>query len=157
MSSDGSRPDWPLAIAQVTPYPWGARREVNEYVEQAAHGLAARGHRVLVLAPSGSRAEVRESRRVIRAAAQDPDSVLAPGEVRVLAPVDALSLEPALRARDLKGAGYYFDDLLLFPERLCLENILSACRHGARAFNYAEAEEFLRDRHGGHHDPRVHR
>jgi glycerol-3-phosphate dehydrogenase len=68
---------------------------------------------------------------------------------RVLAPVDALSLEPALRARDLKGAGYYFDDLLLFPERLCLENILSACRHGARAFNYAEAEEFLRDRHGG--------
>src|SRR5512134_2151227 len=37
---------------------------------------------------------------------------------RVLAPVDVLSLEPALRAHDLKGAGYYFDDLLLFPERL---------------------------------------
>ncbi len=67
---------------------------------------------------------------------------------RVLAPVDALSLEPALRAHDLKGAGYYFDDLLLFPERLCLENILSACRHGARAFNYTEAEELLRDRRG---------
>jgi len=88
--------DWPLAIAQVTPYPWGARREVNEYVEQAAHGLAARGHRVLVLAPSGSRAEVRESRRVIRAAAQDPDSVLAPGEVRVLAPMQTLAT-PARR------------------------------------------------------------
>lgn len=67
---------------------------------------------------------------------------------RVLPPVDALSLEPALRARDLRGAGYYFDDLLLFPERLCLENVLSACRHGARAFNYAEVEEILRDRRG---------
>src|SRR2546422_11529445 len=45
---------------------------------------------------------------------------------RVLKPVDALSLEPALRARDLRGAGYYFDGLLLYPERLCLENVLSA-------------------------------
>lgn len=63
---------------------------------------------------------------------------------RVLRPVDALSLEPGLRARDLRGAGYYFDDLLLYPERLCLENVLSAGRHGARTFNYAEVEEVLR-------------
>jgi glycerol-3-phosphate dehydrogenase len=67
---------------------------------------------------------------------------------RVLSPIDALSLEPGLRAHDLKGAGYYFDDLLLFPERLCLENVLSACRHGARAFNYAEVEEIVRDARG---------
>jgi glycerol-3-phosphate dehydrogenase len=67
---------------------------------------------------------------------------------RVLKPVDALSLEPAIRADGLRGAGYYFDDLLLFPERLCLENVLSACRHGARAFNYAEVEEVLRDADG---------
>ncbi len=64
---------------------------------------------------------------------------------RVLRPVDALSLEPALRAEDLVGAGYYFDDLLVFPERLCLENVLSACRRGAHAFNYAEVEELRRD------------
>src|SRR5262249_31339404 len=32
---------------------------------------------------------------------------------RVLPAVDALSLEPMLRAGDLRGAGYYFDDLLL--------------------------------------------
>ena len=67
---------------------------------------------------------------------------------RVLSPIDALSLEPGLRARDLRGAGYYFDDLLVFPERLCLENVLSACRHGARAFNYAEVEEIVRDVRG---------
>ena len=59
----------------------------------------------------------------------------------MLPAVDALSLEPGIRPEDLRGAGYYFDDLLLFPERLCLENVLSACRHGARAFNYAQVEE----------------
>jgi glycerol-3-phosphate dehydrogenase len=64
---------------------------------------------------------------------------------RVLRAVDALSLEPGIRPEDLRGAGYYFDDLLLYPERLCLENVLSACRHGARAFNYAQVEEFRRD------------
>ncbi len=64
---------------------------------------------------------------------------------RVLRPVDALSLEPAIRADDLRGAGYYFDDLLVFPERLCLENVLSASRHGARVFNYAQVEQIVRD------------
>ena len=59
---------------------------------------------------------------------------------RVLRPVDTLSLEPSIRADDLRGAGYYFDDLLVSPERLCLENVLSAVRHGARAFNYCEVE-----------------
>ncbi|HXG04920.1 MAG TPA: glycerol-3-phosphate dehydrogenase/oxidase [Candidatus Binatia bacterium] len=67
---------------------------------------------------------------------------------RVLKPVDALSLEPALRARDLRGAGYYLDDLLVYPERLCLENVLSAVRHGAHVWNYAEVEELVRDRRG---------
>jgi glycerol-3-phosphate dehydrogenase len=67
---------------------------------------------------------------------------------RVLPAVDALSLEPAIRPDDLRGAGYYFDDLLLYPERLCLENVLSACRHGARAFNYAQVESVQRDAAG---------
>jgi glycerol-3-phosphate dehydrogenase len=78
---------------------------------------------------------------------------LTPGRTReryrVLRAVDALSLEPALRAGDLRGAGYYFDDLLVFPERLCLENILSACRLGARAFNYTQVAEIARDARGG--------
>src|SRR5262244_895378 len=57
----------------------------------------------------------------------------------------ARTLEPSLRPEELLGAGYYVDDLLLSPERLCLENALSAVRHGARAFNYAEMEELVRD------------
>src|SRR2546425_1853308 len=64
---------------------------------------------------------------------------------RVLRPVDALSLEPAVAADGLRGAGYYFDDLLVFPERFCLENVLSAIRHGARCFNYADVEDVVRD------------
>lgn len=62
---------------------------------------------------------------------------------RVIPPEAALALESEIRGEDLSGAGYYFDDLLLSPERLCLENVLSACRHGARAFNYVEVEEIL--------------
>jgi glycerol-3-phosphate dehydrogenase len=74
---------------------------------------------------------------------------------RVLSTIDALSLEPGLRAQDLRGAGYYFDDLLVFPERLCLENVLSAVRHGARVFNYAEVEELVRDTRGAPDGVRV--
>ncbi|MBI3454601.1 MAG: glycerol-3-phosphate dehydrogenase/oxidase [Candidatus Rokubacteria bacterium] len=67
---------------------------------------------------------------------------------------EALALEPTLRPDDLAGAGYYFDDLLLSPERLCLENVLSARRAGAQALNYAQVEEF-RPRPGGGWSVRV--
>jgi glycerol-3-phosphate dehydrogenase len=84
---------------------------------------------------------------------------LTPGRTReryrVLPAVDALSLEPGIRPEDLRGAGYYFDDLLLYPERLCLENVLSACRHGARAFNYTQVEEIRRDAGGAPNGVRV--
>jgi glycerol-3-phosphate dehydrogenase len=74
--------------------------------------------------------------------------LLTPGKVadryRVMRPVEALSLEPNIQPEDLRGAGYYTDDLLLIPERLCLENVLSAIRHGARAHNYCEVEEVVR-------------
>ena len=78
--------------------------------------------------------------------------LLTPGKAteryRVLRAVDTLALEPNIRAEDLKGAGYYFDDLLLYPERMCLENILSAARHGARVFNYCQVEEFVKGSRG---------
>ncbi|MBI2524381.1 MAG: glycerol-3-phosphate dehydrogenase/oxidase [Candidatus Rokubacteria bacterium] len=76
--------------------------------------------------------------------------LLTPGKrterYRVLRQGDTLALEPSIRAEGLRGAGYYFDDLLLSPERLCLENTLSAVRHGARAHNYCQVEELV---HGG--------
>src|SRR5262245_12223923 len=61
----------------------------------------------------------------------------------------ARELEPSLRPENLLGAGYYFDDLLLSPERLCLENVLSARRAGAHALNYAQAEELRTRPEGG--------
>jgi glycerol-3-phosphate dehydrogenase len=84
--------------------------------------------------------------------------VLTPGKrtprYRTLGRDEALALEPTLRPDELAGAGYYFDDLLLSPERLCLENVLSARRAGAVAVNYAQAEEF-HSRPGGGWSVRV--
>ena len=59
-----------LSIAQVTPHPWGARHEVNEFVGRVSGELAARGHRVVVAAPSDSRQALRDSRRAIAAAGE---------------------------------------------------------------------------------------
>jgi glycerol-3-phosphate dehydrogenase len=51
---------------------------------------------------------------------------------------EVIKREPHLSKRGLKGAASYFDAQASLPERLCLENILDACAHGARAYNYAE-------------------
>jgi glycosyltransferase involved in cell wall biosynthesis len=71
----------PLAIVQVTPYPWEDRHEVNTYVGNVAEELAARGHAVVVAAPSRDEEAVRQSRRAIR----QGDVLGKPGEVRHLA------------------------------------------------------------------------
>jgi predicted metal-dependent phosphoesterase TrpH/glycosyltransferase involved in cell wall biosynthesis len=64
-----------MSIVQVSPHPWGATHEVNEFVTRVSAGLQERGHRVVVAAPSGSRAAVRESRRAILAARDRPASL----------------------------------------------------------------------------------
>ena len=76
-----------LTIAQVAPHPWGSRHEVNEYAWRLSKELLARGHRVVIVAPSGSRKQVRQSRRAIAEAAERPSAVLNAigGEPRVLA------------------------------------------------------------------------
>jgi glycerol-3-phosphate dehydrogenase len=74
--------------------------------------------------------------------------LLTPGKrtehYRTMSREETLRREPHLEPRDLVGAGFYFDDLLLFPERLCLENALSARRWGALVFNYVEVTEIQR-------------
>src|SRR3954469_24479430 len=66
-----------FTLAQVTPYPWEQHREVNEFVERLSDRLCARGHRVVVVAPSDSRELVREGRAKIKAARSNPEAVFA--------------------------------------------------------------------------------
>lgn len=84
--SCGAVPEEPLSIAQVTPYPWEDLHDVNVFVDRVSQELAARGHRVLVVAPSASHELVRESRKAVRAGDLEP----APGQARVLAVGEAL-------------------------------------------------------------------
>src|SRR3954451_6094703 len=74
-----------FAVAQVTPYAWEDEHEVNAFAGELANELAARGHRVLVLAPTRSVEFARESRRLIRAARDAPETLFDPdGGARVL-------------------------------------------------------------------------
>ena len=66
-----------FSIAQVTPYAWEEHHEVNRFVERLSDELCARGHRVVVIAPSESRQLVRESRSIIKRCEADPECVFA--------------------------------------------------------------------------------
>ena len=57
---------------------------------------------------------------------------------RFLTPAELKKVEPNLCWQDLQGAMVYFDAQANSPERLCLENIIDACEHGAQTFNYTE-------------------
>jgi predicted metal-dependent phosphoesterase TrpH/glycosyltransferase involved in cell wall biosynthesis len=65
------------SIAQVTPWPWEQHHEVNRFVERLADELCARGHRVVVVAPSDSRELVREGRATVERLRSDPDALFA--------------------------------------------------------------------------------
>jgi len=92
----------PYTIAHVTPYPWESGHEVNEQVRRVGDELAARGHRVLIVAPSGSQDLVREGRRAVRAGELLSDD----GSPRVLAVGEAL---PPLPGRTRAGAAVPID------------------------------------------------
>ncbi len=49
----------------MSPYSWGEHHEVNAYVAGAAAELQSRGHRVVVAAPGGTRADLRRSQQGI--------------------------------------------------------------------------------------------
>ena len=89
-----------FSIAQVTPYAWEARHEVNDFVARLGDELHGRGHRVAILAPSDSQARVRDSRRAIRAAADRPEALFGDGDgPAVLAVGEVLALTSARRRR----------------------------------------------------------
>jgi glycosyltransferase involved in cell wall biosynthesis len=92
-----------LAIAQVTPFAWEVPHEVNRAVARCAEELAARGHRVVVIAPSTSSGLVRETRKAIHAARERPEALLEPLEsdpthpYRVLGVGEVLPFSPSRR------------------------------------------------------------
>jgi predicted metal-dependent phosphoesterase TrpH len=93
----------PFSIAHVTPYPWEAQEnEVNAHVQRVCGELSRRGHRVLVLAPSHSQERVRASRRALRAARANPQSLLQgtdDGTPRVIAVGEVLDVASSSRRR----------------------------------------------------------
>ena len=91
-----------FSIAHVTPYPWEAENEVNAHVTRLATELSRRGHRVLVLAPSRSQERVRASRKALRAARGQPQSLLDGtdrGSPRVIAVGEVLDVVGVARRR----------------------------------------------------------
>jgi PHP domain/Glycosyltransferase Family 4 len=92
-----------FAIAHVTPYPWEAQEnEVNAHVKRVASELSRRGHRVLVLAPSHSQERVRASRKALRAARGQGQSLLEGtdrGSPRVIAVGEVLDVPSGARRR----------------------------------------------------------
>jgi predicted metal-dependent phosphoesterase TrpH/glycosyltransferase involved in cell wall biosynthesis len=89
-----------LSIAQVTPHPLQSRHEVSEFVTQVSDELARRGHRVLIAAPSDSRAEIRSSRKAIKSVGKRPGSIFsADGRPRTLAVGASVSLPRGPRPR----------------------------------------------------------
>lgn len=76
----------PLRIAVVCPLPWPPSGDVTWRIAREAEALAARGHRVTVLASGRSPEDLAEGRAALeRVAEGDVEAVLAaPGTVRVL-------------------------------------------------------------------------
>ena len=65
---------------------------------------------------------------------------------RLLSRDDALALEPVLDKEELQGALVYHECQMHSPERLGLECIIDAVRHGAIVANHASVTGFLRER-----------
>ena len=74
----------------------------------------------------------------------DGDKAIPP--FKALTREETLALEPGLEKKGLTGSVIFHDCQMYSPERLTLEVILSAQEMGARAANYVEAIDFIRDR-----------
>jgi glycerol-3-phosphate dehydrogenase len=62
---------------------------------------------------------------------------------RKLSPREVASLEPALDQEDLVSGFLFHDCQAVFPERLCIDNVLEAQSRGALALNHTQVSELL--------------
>ena len=65
----------PFDIAHVSPHAWEAGGELNGYIDAVARELCARGHRVMIVAPSSSQRLAVSSRRALRDARENPSAL----------------------------------------------------------------------------------
>ena len=101
----------PFSIAQVTPWPWEQHHEVNRFVERLSDELCARGHRVVVVAPSDSRELIRDGAR--RSSALGPGRLWAePGCASVLAVGQSLPFRRGGRFRCRLDVSRTLEELL---------------------------------------------
>ena len=64
------------------------------------------------------------------------------GRYQMLGPQETLQRAPGLDPEGLRGGALYYDAQAIYPERLALENTLSAREHGAFVLTYTKAESF---------------
>jgi predicted metal-dependent phosphoesterase TrpH/glycosyltransferase involved in cell wall biosynthesis len=88
-----------LSVVQVSPYAWGSGHEIDSFVARTSEELIARGHRVVVAAPSDSRTAIRDSRKAIRDAAGDPGKLFSPDRTVALAVGQRIPLPSGPRRR----------------------------------------------------------
>jgi glycerol-3-phosphate dehydrogenase len=60
---------------------------------------------------------------------------------------EIVEAEPNIKREGLVGAAIYYDCQVVFPERMCLENIFSAQERGALVLNYTEVTDVLVESH----------
>lgn len=90
--------------------------------------------------------DARRGPRIIRAGLRAYDALSRGTSVphhRILSRSEALEEAPGLNASGLLGAALYYDAQVEYAERLVLENVLSAQKHGATIKTYARVNRFI--------------
>ncbi len=145
----------PLRIAVVSPHAWPPRDDIACHIAAESAALAARGHRVTILAPASGRERIAAGRARLRAAkAGDPTALVAePAEVLEVAVARALPTGPGRRL----GGPFDLDlsletalsrapfDVVHLHEPLAPSPALAALRHsrGLTAATFHRAEPLV--------------
>ena len=141
-----------LSIALVSPHAWPPRDDVTHHVDAEARALAARGHRVTVLAPSSDRALVADGRALLLRAHSGAPAALVPpaGEVLEVVVGRALLAGPGRRVGEPFDLAATLEttlaiapfDVVHLHEPLAPSPALAALRHapGITAATFHRAE-----------------